>query len=141
MEPGPARPGADRRRPFAAALARILLLHAAGHLAAHVFDAGLSVAATATLYRLYLRHAATIGTPGARRSSAAYMVLRLAMLAVLHLQVLQIAVGGAPPADMACLALADALFAAGLYIGACEPPRPLCRRVPLPDQTPIRFTR
>ena len=125
---------------FAAALARVLLLYGAGQLAAHVFDAGLSVAAMATLYRLYLRHAATLGTPGARRSSTTYMGLRLAMLAGLHLQLLQVAVVGSPPADMACLALGDALFVAGLYIAACEPPRPLRRRVPRSGQAPIRFT-
>ena len=124
---------------FGASLARILLLYDAGQLAAHAFDAGLSVAATATLYRLYLRHAATPGTPDARRSSATYMGLRLAMLAGLLLQLLQIAVVGSPPADMTCLALADALFATGLYVGACEPPRPLRR--PQPGQAPIRFTR
>ena len=69
----PALVGAE----FAAFLARILLLHRAGHLAEHVFDAELSVAAAATLYRLYLRHAATPGTPNARRSSGTYMGLRL----------------------------------------------------------------
>jgi hypothetical protein len=95
----------------------------------------------ATLYGLYLRHAATLGTPSARRSSAIYMALRLAMLVALHLQVLQVAVVGAPPADMACLVLADALFVAALYIGACEPPRPLRRRVPQPDQAPVWSTK
>ena len=125
---------------FAAALARILLLYGAGQLAVHVLDAGLSVAAMATLYRLYLRHVATVGTPSARRSSTIYMGLRLAMLVALHLQVLQVAVVRSPPADMACLALADALFAAALYIVACEPPQPLRRRVPQPGQAPIRFT-
>ena len=125
---------------FAAALARVLLLCGAGQLAAHVFDAGLSVAAMATLYRLYLRHAATLATPSARQSSTTYMALRLAMLAGLHLQVLQVAAVGSPPADMACLALADVLFVAGLYIAACKPPRPLRRRVPRPGWAPIRFT-
>ena len=125
---------------FAAAIARVLLLCGAGQLAAHVFDAGLSVAAMAATYRLSLRHAASVGTPGARRSSGIYMALRLAMLAVLHLQLLQVAVVGSPPADMACLALGDALFVAGLYVGACKPPRPWRRRAPQPAQAPIRFT-
>ena len=124
----------------AAALARVLLLCGAGQLAPHVLDAGLSVAAAATLYRLYLRHAATLGTPSARRSSTTYMALRLAMLAGLHLQLLQVAAVRSPPAGMACLALADALFVAGLYIAACEPPRPLRRRLSRPGQAPIRFT-
>lgn len=122
---------------FAAFLARILLLHRAGHLAEHVFDAGLSVAAAATLYRLYLRHAATPGTPNARRSSGTYMGLRLVALAGTHLQLLQVALQGAPPADMLCLALADALFVAGLYIGACDPPQSSRRRVPQPARMPI----
>ena len=126
---------------FAAFLARILLLHGAGQLAPHVFDAGLSVASAATLYRLYLRHAATPGTPNARRSSGTYMGLRLIALAGTLLQLLQVAVVGSPPADMACLALADALFVAGLYIGACEPPRPLHRRVPQPGQAPVWSTK
>ena len=77
---------------FAAFLARILLLHGAGQLAPHVFDAGMSVASAATLYRLYLRHAATPGTPNTRRSSGTYMGLRLIALAGTHLQVLQLAV-------------------------------------------------
>ena len=119
-----------------ASLARVLLLYDAGQLAEHALDAGWSVASNAILYRLYLRHAATPGTPDARRSSGTYMTLRLAMLAVLHLQLLQVAAVGSPPADMACLALVDALFAAGLYIGACEPPRPARRRVAQPARTP-----
>ena len=41
---------------FAAAVARVMLLYGAGQLAAHVFDAGLFVAAVAATYRLYLRH-------------------------------------------------------------------------------------
>jgi len=114
---------------FAAALARVMVLYGAGQLAEHVLDAGMSVAAAAALYRLYLRHAASPGTPSVRRGSGTYMGLRLAMLAVLHLQVLQVAVVGSPPPDMLCLALADALFVAGLYVGACEPPRPRRRRV------------
>ena len=109
---------------FAAFLARILLLYGAGQLGSHVFDAAMSVASAATLYRLYLRHAASPGTPNARWSSGTYMGLRLVALAGTHLQVLQVALLGAPPADMLCLALADALFVAGLYVGACEPPRP-----------------
>jgi hypothetical protein len=115
---------------FAAFVARILLLHGAGQLASHVFDAGLSVAS-----------AATPGTPNARRSSGTYMGLRLVALAGTHLQILQVAVVGSPPADMACLALADALFVAALYIGACEPPRPLRRRVPQPGQAPVWSTK
>ena len=114
---------------FAAALARVMVLYGAGHLAEHVFDAGLSVASAAALYRLYLRHAASPGTPSVRRNSGSYMGWRLVALVVLHLQVLQVAVVGAPPPDMLCLALADALFVAGLYVGACEPPRPRHRRV------------
>ena len=122
-----------------ASLARVLLLYDAGQLAEHTLDAGLSVAATATLYRLYLRHAATPGIPNARRNSATYMGLRLAMLAGLHLQLLQIAVVGSPPPAITSLALADALFVAGLYVGACEPPRPLRR--PQPGQAPIQVPR
>jgi len=119
---------------FAASLARVLVLYGAGQLAPHIFDAGMSVASTATLYRLYLRHAASPGTPDARRGSGIYMALRLTMLAVLHLQVLQVAAMGPPPADMACLLLSDALFAAGLYIGACGPTPPR-RRVPQPARS------
>jgi len=114
------------------------VLYGAGQLAAHIFDAGMSVASIATLYRLYLRHAASPGTPDARRSSGSYMGLRLAMLAVLHLQVLQAAVLGSP-ADRACLLLAEALVVAGLSIGACDPTPPR-RRVPQPAQVPVWFT-
>lgn len=99
----------------------------------------MSVASAAALYRLHLRHAASPGTPDARRGSGIYMALRLAMLAVLHLQVLQIAVLEPPPADMACLLLSDALFAAGLYIGACGPTPPR-RQVPQPAQAPAWST-
>ncbi len=115
------------------------MLYGVGQLAAHIFDAGMSVASIATLYRLSLRHAASPGTPDARRSSGSYMGLRLAMLAVLHLQVLQAAVLGSPPADRACLLLAEALVVAGLSIGACDPTPPR-RRVPQPAQVPVWFT-
>jgi len=124
---------------FAVSLARVLVLYGTGQLAAHIFDAAMSVASAAALYRLYLRDAASPGKSDARRGSGIYMALRLAMLAVLHLQVLQIAALGPPPADMTCLLLFDALFAAGLYIGACgpTPPRP---RIPQPAQTPAWST-
>lgn len=124
---------------FAASLARVLLLYGAGQLAPHILDAGMSVASAAALYRLYLRHAASPGTPDARRGSGIYMALRLAMLAVLHLQILQVATLGPPPADMACLLLSDALFAAELYIAACGPTPPR-RQVPQPVQTPAWST-
>ena len=114
---------------FAAALARVIMLYGAGQLAEHVLDAGMSVASAAAIYRLYLRHAASPGTSSLRRGSGIYMGLRLAMLAGLHLQALQVAVVGTPPPDMLCLALADALFVVGLYVGACEPPRPRHRRL------------
>ncbi len=125
---------------FAASLARILVLYGAGQLAAHIFDAGLSVASAAALYRLYLRPAASPGTPDARRGSEIYMGLRLAMLAVLHLQVMQAAVLGSPPADRVCLLLADALVVAGLYIGACNPPQPRRRPAPQHARAPAWFT-
>lgn len=125
---------------FAVALARVILLYGTGQLAAHIFDAWVSVALTAALYRLYLRHAASPGTPGMRRSSGIYMGLRLVALAVLHLQVLQIVIVGSPPADMICLGLADALLIAGLYVGACEPPRPTRRHVSSPDVALNRST-
>lgn len=122
---------------FAAALACVMVLYGAGQLAAHLFDAGMPVASAAALYRLYLRHAGTPGTPGVRRCSGTYMSCRMAGLAVLHLQVLQVAVVGATPPDMLCLALADALFVAGFYVGACEPPRPRRRRVVSHVHSPI----
>jgi len=115
------------------------VLYGAGQLAVHIFDAGMFVASIATLYRLYLRHATSPGTPDARRSSGSCMGLRLAMLAVLHLQVLQAAVLGSPPADRACLLLAEALVVAGRSIGACDPTPPR-RRVPQPAQVPVWFT-
>jgi hypothetical protein len=57
------------------------------------------------------------------------MGLRLVALAGTHLQPLQIAALRVLPADMLCLLLAEALFVAGLYVAACEPPRPSRRRV------------
>lgn len=114
---------------FAAFLARILLLCGNGQLPDHMFDAAMSVAASANPYSLYLRHTARTGERNVRRGHWIYMRLRVTALAGLHFQALQIAVLESHPADMACLLLAEALFVAGFYIGACDPPRPPRRRV------------
>ena len=115
---------------FAAFLARILVLHGNGQLAEHVLDAGVPVAASANLYRLYLGRAIRAGEPNMRRDHWVFMGLRLVMLAGLHIQLLVIAVAGKLPVDMAFVFLAEALCTVGFYFGACEPPRPPPRRVP-----------
>ena len=115
---------------FAVFLARVLLLQANGQLAEHLLDAGVPVAASANLYRLYLGRAVRADEPNMRRDHWIYMGLRLVMLAGLHIQMLVIAVAGKLPVDMAFVFLAEALCTVGFYVGACEPPRPPRRRVP-----------
>ena len=115
---------------FAVFLARVLVLHGNGQLAEHVLDAGVPVAASANLYRLYLGRAVSAGEPNMRRDHWIYMGLRLVMLAGLHIELLLIAVAAAIPVDLAFVFLAEALCTVGFYVGACEPPRPPRRRVP-----------
>jgi len=115
---------------FAVFVARVLVLHGNGQLAQHVLDAGVPVAASANLYRLYLARAARDGEPNPRRHHWIYMGLRIVALAFLHTLLLVTAVAGALPVDMAFVFLAEALCAVGFYLGACEPPRPPRRRVP-----------
>ena len=115
---------------FAVFLARVLLLQGNGQLAEHMLDAGVSVVASANLYRLYLGRAVRAGEPNMRRNHWIFMGLRLVMLAALHIELLFVVVAAAIPVDLAFVFLAEALCTVGFYVGACEPPRPPPRRVP-----------